>query len=97
MIFRNLDSGVAQSLQILPAHFLGALRIENGVHFYSGLGALGQRLGELMRDFAVPECISLEVNRMFGRSNCAEHSRENLIPVNQGGDVVARDKIWSEQ
>jgi hypothetical protein len=66
MIFHNLDSGAAQSFQILHSHFLGALRVENGVHFHPGLRAFGQRFGELMRDFAAPKCIGFEVNRMFG-------------------------------
>src|ERR1039457_4416012 len=34
---------------------------------------------------------------MFGRANGAQHRREDFVPVNERSDVVARDKIWSEQ
>ncbi len=97
MILDDLDTRFAQSCQIFHAHFICPLGVENGTDLHAGTCAFRQRFGEFASDLPVPEHVGLEINRMFGRANGAEHRRENLIAVHERRDAVAGDKIWSEQ
>ena len=54
----------------------------------AGTRAFRQRLSEFASDLPVPEHVGLEINRMFGRANGAEHRRENLIAVYERRDLA---------
>ena len=81
MILDDFDTRFAQSCQIFHAHLICPLGIENGPDLHAGTRAFRQRFSEFASDLPVPEHVGLEINRMFGRANGAEHRRENLIAV----------------
>ena len=97
MIIDGLDPRRPQARQIIPAHLVCPEGVENGIDLHAGPRAFRQRFGEFASDLPIREPVVLEINRMFGRANGAEHGRKNLRAIHQRRDVVAGDKIWPEQ
>ena len=43
------------------------------------------------------ENVSLEIDRLFGTPDRTQHGRKNLVAVDEGNDVVARNEIAAEE
>src|SRR5205807_3364805 len=97
VIFHHLDAGALKLLSIFQSHFARSLRVENQTHGNASARSFCQGLSELTPDLVVPENVGLEIDRSFGRANRAQHRGKNLVAIDQSSDIVAANKVWSEQ
>ena len=71
--------------------------VDNHVDPDSRARPLREHLGELLPHFARPVDVGLQADRTFGGAHGLEHRGEELVAVNQGGDLVAGEDARLDQ
>src|SRR5687768_3366585 len=77
----DVDAVPLHELDERAGHPTGTHRVQDHLHLNAGAGAVGESLGELPSDVAIPVNVELEIDRFLRPPNGRKHRWKDPSPV----------------